>query len=109
MKLRTGPVIASALKADVEPFSLIHALDRQILGIPRAYCGHIWACNTGQLWSLLVTLEALQSKGFRPKFLERATRIELAFSAWEADVLPLNYARGESNDNAGMTVITTVE
>ena len=25
--------------------------------------------------------------------LERATRIELAFSAWEADVLPLNYAR----------------
>ena len=32
--------------------------------------------------------------------LERATRIELAFSAWEADVLPLNYARGEVNDNA---------
>jgi hypothetical protein len=27
------------------------------------------------------------------KLLERATRIELAFSAWEADVLPLNYAR----------------
>ena len=26
--------------------------------------------------------------------MERATRIELAFSAWEADVLPLNYARG---------------
>lgn len=25
--------------------------------------------------------------------LERATRIELATSAWEADVLPLNYAR----------------
>jgi hypothetical protein len=25
--------------------------------------------------------------------LERATRIELAFSAWEADVLPLNYTR----------------
>ena len=28
------------------------------------------------------------------EFFERATRIELAFSAWEADVLPLNYARG---------------
>jgi hypothetical protein len=27
------------------------------------------------------------------ELLERATRIELAFSAWEADVLPLNYAR----------------
>ena len=25
--------------------------------------------------------------------LERATGIEPAFSAWEADVLPLNYAR----------------
>src|SRR4051812_44629478 len=25
--------------------------------------------------------------------LERATRIELALSAWEAEVLPLNYAR----------------
>ncbi len=29
----------------------------------------------------------------RSIYLERATRIELAFSAWEADVLPLNYAR----------------
>ncbi len=28
---------------------------------------------------------------------ERATRIELAFSAWEADVLPLNYARRPSH------------
>ena len=26
-------------------------------------------------------------------FLERARRIELPYSAWEADVLPLNYAR----------------
>ena len=29
--------------------------------------------------------------------MERATGIEPAFSAWEADVLPLNYARGRSN------------
>ena len=35
----------------------------------------------------------------RPAFLtwvfavERVTRIELALSAWEADVLPLNYTR----------------
>ena len=27
--------------------------------------------------------------------VERVTRIELAFSAWEADVLPLNYTREE--------------
>ena len=26
-------------------------------------------------------------------FLERVRRIELPFSAWEADVLPLNYTR----------------
>jgi hypothetical protein len=28
--------------------------------------------------------------------LERVTRIELALSAWEADVLPLNYTRARS-------------
>jgi hypothetical protein len=27
-------------------------------------------------------------------YVERVTRIELALSAWEADVLPLNYTRG---------------
>ena len=27
------------------------------------------------------------------EMLERVTRVELAFSAWEADVLPLNYTR----------------
>ncbi len=31
--------------------------------------------------------------GFRGFSRERATGIEPAFSAWEADVLPLNYAR----------------
>jgi integrase len=30
----------------------------------------------------------------RPSSSERVTRIELALSAWEADVLPLNYTRG---------------
>ena len=30
--------------------------------------------------------------------LERATGIEPAFSAWEADVLPLNYARVNGRD-----------
>ncbi|CCM62403.1 hypothetical protein BN381_110069 [Candidatus Microthrix parvicella RN1] len=29
----------------------------------------------------------------RTRWVERVTRIELAFSAWEADVLPLNYTR----------------
>ena len=29
----------------------------------------------------------------RYEALERVTRIELALSAWEADVLPLNYTR----------------
>jgi hypothetical protein len=40
--------------------------------------------------------------------LERATGIEPAFSAWEADVLPLNYARGKSNDNAGMMIALNI-
>ena len=30
--------------------------------------------------------------------LERVTRIELALSAWEADVLPLNYTRAYEQD-----------
>ena len=30
--------------------------------------------------------------------MERVTRIELALSAWEADVLPLNYTRGRRPD-----------
>jgi hypothetical protein len=37
--------------------------------------------------------------------LERATRIELAFSAWEADVLPLNYTRAFSIVLLGSIVV----
>ena len=33
--------------------------------------------------------------------MERVTRIELALSAWEADVLPLNYTRVGENPSAG--------
>ena len=38
------------------------------------------------------------------RFAERVTRIELAFSAWEADVLPLNYTRtaGEPAESASV-------
>jgi hypothetical protein len=32
---------------------------------------------------------------------ERATGIEPAFSAWEADVLPLNYTRGAGDATKG--------
>ena len=39
-------------------------------------------------------------------FVERVTRVELAFSAWEADVLPLNYTRriGDTLVRAGVWV-----
>jgi hypothetical protein len=47
--------------------------------------------------AIIVSGTTLASKRFI-KNLERATRIELAFSAWEADVLPLNYARAGHND-----------
>ena len=43
-----------------------------------------------------------------PQSLERATRIELAFSAWEADVLPLNYARGGVHRIAACTLVQSV-
>ena len=33
--------------------------------------------------------------------LERVTRIELALSAWEADVLPLNYTRAVEHEVTG--------
>ena len=36
--------------------------------------------------------------------VERVTRIELALSAWEADVLPLNYTRVEPAGAAGGTI-----
>ncbi len=40
---------------------------------------------------------ARDTKASEQHFLrERATGIEPAFSAWEADVLPLNYARATS-------------
>ena len=42
------------------------------------------------IWRSVGTTHAPSDHDF---FRERATRIELAFSAWEADVLPLNYAR----------------
>jgi hypothetical protein len=34
--------------------------------------------------------------------VERVTRIELALSAWEADVLPLNYTRVAGMADAGL-------
>jgi hypothetical protein len=36
--------------------------------------------------------------------VERVTRIELAFSAWEADVLPLNYTRRTGLDHLAAPV-----
>jgi hypothetical protein len=42
---------------------------------------------------LLSAALAEHDRNLRQHF-ERVTRIELALSAWEADVLPLNYTRG---------------
>src|SRR4051794_35749310 len=44
----------------------------------------------GDVWCGVWKVAARSKRGFR---VERVTRIELAFSAWEADVLPLNYTR----------------
>ena len=40
--------------------------------------------------------------------LERVTRIELAYSAWEADVLPLNYTRGSADCTEVPVSVATV-
>jgi hypothetical protein len=37
--------------------------------------------------------------------LERVTRIELALSAWEADVLPLNYTRAAGLQQPAMVQV----
>jgi len=55
--------------------------------------GRVTLDNVGTQWTLLVNQKPVQSLGCTAKSLERATGIEPAFSAWEADVLPLNYAR----------------
>ncbi len=39
--------------------------------------------------------------------LERVTGIEPALSAWEADVLPLNYTRAHPHRRAGAVLIVT--
>ena len=60
------------------------------------------AVHLGDFASSMMLVTALLAIGYfvsRPRCreshgLERVTRIELALSAWEADVLPLNYTRG---------------
>jgi hypothetical protein len=50
--------------------------------------------------SVVTAATSVNLKGdFGENVRERATRIELAFSAWEADVLPLNYAREWGDDS----------
>ena len=39
--------------------------------------------------------------------VERVTRIELALSAWEADVLPLNYTRAGPSGRFGRVAFAT--
>ena len=56
--------------------------------------GHRWRRRTAP-WPGVSLLEEWRSRERREE-RERATGIEPAFSAWEADVLPLNYARAHT-------------
>jgi hypothetical protein len=66
----------------------------------------VWdAAQAGDLTSLIdelavcvtrTDLDATVTRAVNHKIRERVTRIELALSAWEADVLPLNYTREAS-------------
>jgi len=112
VRLRNRSLVASAPRADIAALGVTLRLWVEGLqayhGHTAGIYGHVTRDNGGNWWSLLVTGKPLQSLGSGPKSLERATRIELAFSAWEADVLPLNYARGETNDNARRMIRTLV-
>ena len=67
--------------------------------------GHVTGDNGGTSWSLPDTFKPLQSMGFIQNSLERATGIEPAFSAWEADVLPLNYARVSLETQTSLVIV----
>ena len=54
------------------------------------------ACNRPQDRWAARKLAPAWGLGLGPKNLERVTGIEPALSAWEADVLPLNYTRVRS-------------
>ncbi len=49
--------------------------------------------RTGRERAVVVESPELETASDLRLTLERVTRIELALSAWEADVLPLNYTR----------------
>ena len=53
----------------------------RFLGHTAGIYGHVTRGIGGHSWSLVATFKPLQSKGLRPKSLERATGIEPAFSA----------------------------
>ena len=59
--------------------------------------GPVWG-PIDQIGQLQTSPEMLEAPKFGASNAERVTRIELALSAWEADVLPLNYTRGPARD-----------
>ena len=68
-----------------------------------ALLGHSPRSVNGTLMARKIIKKQATTEGHSPDdvltwsfFVERVTRIELALSAWEADVLPLNYTRGGS-------------
>ncbi len=68
------------------------------------YARPVLASRLGELLERVGTIHDERATGCAPSrqrvagrgVSERVTRIELALSAWEADVLPLNYTRGDA-------------
>jgi hypothetical protein len=67
--------------------------------------GHVTRDNDGASRPPLVAFKPCNQRLFIQILLERATGIEPAFSAWEADVLPLNYTRAFSIVLLGSIVV----
>ena len=58
-------------------------------------------CGRAGIYFVTFTEQYKKSRINRLIFMERATGIEPAYSAWEADVLPLNYARENKKPGFG--------
>ena len=66
------------------------------VGPVRAFSRNVVSGKDRPIWEAMIEVLETIAISLTSQFVrERVTRIELAFSAWEADVLPLNYTRME--------------
>jgi hypothetical protein len=92
--LETAIVLSGVLRSSEVQDVSRPALRPREVGQDLGMIGRVIGVVSGQGRTTRDTQEMAGKQSNSKLSRERATRIELAFSAWEADVLPLNYARG---------------